>query len=353
MRTDLEYHSTRTYARHEAARNDATARTHVEDDERRFVTRKDHDGDLHPGDVASAATLDRGADTFVAEDPHLTEDRDDDAVTADLLDQHGRAEAALGHFALARALHERAIAIRRHHFGEADPRRVQSLTFLGTLALRENKLGQAQWLYDQAHAAALKLHGPDHPATAMTLNNLGVLARRRRDPARASDHYEEALARKLAAHGWDHPSVATTLVNLGNLTRATGDYKAAVHYYARACEIFEAHEGELSRGLATALVGMGRVHLSMGITTTAVWMLERALHIREAHHVTPSQLAGVRFLLATAMEFNNPARARDLVVATLASYGSAEHPDPRNIASMHAWLARFDKKHSAAGQPAA
>lgn len=378
MHTDLEHRTTRTYAR-AGSRNHATAGTYLDTEARRTTRRhadavdaaaeeedplQEHTVHVAPADAFDpAAAVDAAeedplqehvvhvapADAFdpnpapqKPEDPHPTPG---DLATADLLDQHGKAEAALGHYALARALHERAIAMRRH-YRDADPRRIQSLTFLATLALREHNLDEAQRLFDQAHAEALQLHGSDHPATARTLNNLGVLARRRRDPIRAADHYEDALAVKLAAHGWDHPSVASTLVNLGNLTRASGDLKAALHYFARACETFESREGPRSRGLATALVGMGRVHLQMGIHTSASFMLERALLIRESLHVTPAQLAGVRFLLATALEYDEPARARELVASGLQSYlDAAEHPDPRHIESMRAWLTRFDRKH--------
>src|SRR5687768_7685288 len=53
---------------------------------------------------------------------------------ADIFDQHGREEAARGHFNASRVLHERAIEIRRQWLGEADPKMSQSFTWLGTLA---------------------------------------------------------------------------------------------------------------------------------------------------------------------------------------------------------------------------
>lgn len=336
MDIDLEHRATRSFDRTASPRNVSTTRSHVGAAARRPTRSFDH---LDSGHDSPANTTTREhAEPRLPDEPGL----------ADLLDQQGRTEAALGRYASARTLHERALVLRRRVHGDADPRRIQTLTYLGTLALRENDLEQAQLLYDRAHTASLQQYGPDHPCTAKVVNNLGVLARRRRDPIRASDHLDDALARKLVAHGWQHASVATTLVNLGNLTRASGDLKAALHYYARACEIFEAVADPHNPGLAAALLGMGRVHMSMGIHTSASCMFERALHIRESLPVTPAQLAGVRFLLATALEPHDPTRARALVASTLEEYStSSPHPDPRHLETLRAWLARFDRTHKA------
>jgi len=275
---------------------------------------------------------------------------DDPAVAAlaqaNIFDSHGREEAARGHFNASRVLHERAIEIRRQWLGAADPQMSQSFTWLGTLAIREGRLDEAQWLCEQARTAAEKLRGPAHPRVAAALNNLGVLARMRGDLTRAADYYEQALAIKLDSLGWDHPSVGATLANLGNLARESGDLRTALCYFARAREILEDTEGGTSPTLATVLVGMGRVHLQFGACETARWVLERALRIREAAHVTPSQLAAARLLLGTALLDSHPEDARELVVVALREYETSVQPRQGNITAMEDWLRGYDRGHA-------
>lgn len=358
MDTDLELRPTRTFDLASYRRETTERYTLVDDPHHAWSTTRRFDRAAHesaasglPPYVASNDASDRPASDLSQEDPHPIivhavdpDEARETAAAADYFDHRGRLESESGRLDVARALHERALVLRRGVFGEADPRLLQSFTLLGAIALRDCRLDQAQWLFDQAHAVALKRHGPDHPHTAMTLNNLGVLARRRHNADKAATHLMEALAIKLAAHGNDHLNVASTLVNLGNLARARRDPRVALHCFSRACLIFDAHAPD-SPGHASALVGLARVHLNKGYEHYAVQMLERALAVRERHPVTPAQLAGVRLLLASAVEPHDPARARRLVAASLVTYETSDHPDPRHLEAMRAWLARFDHNH--------
>ena len=238
---------------------------------------------------------------------------------AEAFDEQGRLECSRGRYSAARAMHERALEIRRGVFGEADPLMARSLTLLGNLSLTEDRLDEAEWLYTQAYRAATKRHD-HHPAAAVVLHNLGVLARRRGDLGAALCLYEHALTIKQDCLGVDHPSVAATMANLGNLKRLQGDLRASMVYYGRAREIYEATEGGVSHGLASTLVGMGRVHLDLGVAESAVFMFERALRIREAMHVSPAQLAGCRYLLAVALGTSRAAEACALLVTALREY---------------------------------
>lgn len=245
---------------------------------------------------------------------------------ADILDRRAVDETAHGHLVAARALHEQAVEIRRRVFGEADPRLAQSFTWIGNLALRENRLEEAWWLHEQARRVVEKIHGPEDLRLAIPLHNLGVTARSLGDLVQASDLYDQALAIKLQHLGWMHTSVATTLTNLGNLSRLCGDRKAALCYYARARDIFEKTLGGVNPGLASVLVGIGRVHLEYGAHISAIFMFERAVRIREAIEVTPTQLAGARLLLATALKSSRPAEAREVLQRAIADYARSEAP---------------------------
>lgn len=311
-------------------------------------------GYVHAGenvDHCSASTTPETA-SFAAWKRHLTEERErahsrtdwaeDQAAFANELDEHGRAEAARGAHATARALIEKAVEIRRRLYGEQDPRLLQSFSWLGALALQQGDIEQAEWLYQQALATAERQVGAEHPRTATALHNLGLVALRRGDLERAADLYERALAIKLQ-HGWEHATVAATLVNLGNLARRQGDLGAALQYYARSREIYERTLGGTNPGLGTALMGMGRVYLQLGRAKEARFVLERALRIREALDVVPIQLAGVRMLLAQAIRTENPTQAQALATRALHDYETSPHPQAEHLTTLRAWVERLTR----------
>lgn len=264
---------------------------------------------------------------------------EEQAAFADELDAHGREEAARGAFIMARALHEKAVELRRHIFGEADPKLVHSLTWLGALSMMQGQVDEASWFFGQAHAIAVKMYGREHIRVAVTLNNLGLVARRQGDLDVASDRYEQALAVKLQALGWLHPSVATTLTNLGNLARLRSDLHVAMNYYARARDIYEKTEGGVSSGLASTLVNMARVYVLEGATDTAILALERAVRIREAIDVLPVQLAGARAMLARLLRPQWPVESRQLLRTALRDYEASPHANPDYTVALRSALA--------------
>ena len=283
-------------------------------------------GDKRTDEAPSAADAGASSDDNDAEPMRDSTPRirpsgiEEHAAFADELDAHGRDEAARGAFTMARALHEKAVELRRHLFGETDPKLVQSLTWLGALSLMQGQIDEASCLFSQAHAIAVKMYGREHLRVAVTLNNLGLIARRQGDLVVAAERYEQALAVKRQTVGWLHPSVAATLMSLGNLARIRGELHMAMTYYTQARDIYEKTEGGVSSGLAATLVSMARVYIRERATDAAIMALERAVRIREAIDVLPVHLAGARALLARLLRPQWPVEARRLMRSALRDY---------------------------------
>jgi tetratricopeptide (TPR) repeat protein len=273
---------------------------------------------------------------------------EEQAAFANELDEHGRAEADRGAYAMARALIEKAVEIRRRLYGERDPRRTRSLSWLGSLALKQGEIEQAQWLFQQALAAAEQQFGPDHPRTAVIVHYLGLVALKQGELDRASDLYDQALAIKLQHLGWEHTTVAATLTCLGNLAARQQNLVAAQQYYKRAQEIYELTLGATNTGLATALIGLGRVYLQLEQWHDARRVLERALRIREALGVHTLTLVGARVLLAQATRHDDPELAHALVSRALRDYESNPHAQPERVATLRLWVERFEQRRKAA-----
>ncbi len=263
---------------------------------------------------------------------------------ATFLDESARAEFAAGRYNEARAFIERAMVIRRGHYGEADPLLPDSFSALGVLSLHLDRLDQATWHFEQAIEV---LDQPGRQADlemASLYNNLGASARRRGDLLSAQSHYDSALSIKVDLLGWQHKSVALTLTNLGRLAEQLGDLESAAAHFAQAREIAEGTEGAVGPALAASLLGIGRVLLRRDDDVGARFAFERALRIREAIRSSPRQLASARFLLAIASEMSAPEEARALVALAIQEYRSASTLQPENLEAMYTWLAQHDAR---------
>jgi tetratricopeptide (TPR) repeat protein len=114
----------------------------------------------------------------------LAEDGADDAPPLDrVADDDARVAVVAGNLAVvlleqdetteARALFERALAIRRAVFGARDPAIAESLNNLAELERRTGHLQRARTLHEAALGVRREVLDEGHPDVAESLNNLG------------------------------------------------------------------------------------------------------------------------------------------------------------------------------------
>jgi tetratricopeptide (TPR) repeat protein len=196
---------------------------------------------------------------------------------------------------------------------------------------------QAQPLFERALAIREKSRGPDHPDTATSLNNLAGLRQDQGDLWGARKLYERALAIREKVLGPLHPGTATNLNNLARILQAQGDLAGARMLCERALSIHEAKLGPEHRNTATSLSNLARVLQALGDLTSARPLLERAMAIREKalgpdHPFTSRS----RYYLARLrLAEGAPSEALPLFEASLAAHEKvlgAEHPWTRNSA---------------------
>jgi tetratricopeptide (TPR) repeat protein len=129
---------------------------------------------------------------------------------------------AAGAHAEARALHERALAIRRQALGPDHPSVAVTLHNLATVHFTAGAYPEARALYERALAISEKALGKDHPDVATSLNNLGVVLEKTGADAEAREMYERALAIAEKALGPDHPDTARSRRNLADMLEEAG-----------------------------------------------------------------------------------------------------------------------------------
>ena len=146
---------------------------------------------------------------------------------------------ALGAYAAARSLSERALAICEKALGPDHPDTGMRLNNLALLLKAQGDFAAARPLSERALAINEKALGPDHPDTATTLGNLAGLLHDQSESASARPLYERALAIRENALGPHHPTSATSLNSLALLLQAQGEVAAARPLYERALAIRE------------------------------------------------------------------------------------------------------------------
>jgi tetratricopeptide (TPR) repeat protein len=213
-------------------------------------------------------------------------------------------EAALGAYAQARKLSERALEIREAKSGPEHPDTAQSLDNLARLLQAQGDLAGARPLFDRALRIYERTLGPEHRQTATSLNNLAVLLQEQGDLAAARPLYERALAIRERNFGPEHPSTATSLNDLARLHQAQGDLVGALSLMERALNIREKVLGLEHPDTATSLNDLARLHYDLGDFAGAETQFTRALAIYE-------KILGPEHPY-TATTLNNLARVRQM-----------------------------------------
>ena len=192
--------------------------------------------------------------------------------------------ASQGDLHAARALYERAVAMREEILGAGHPGTAASLSHLAGTLHRLGDHGAARPLYERVLATYEDALGPDHPNTATALHNLAGLLKDLGDYGSARPLQERALATFERVLGPDHPLTARGLDHLAGLHEALGDYGAARPLYERALATCERVLGPDHPGTAASLNNLALLLQAQGDLGAARPLAERALSIREAAH---------------------------------------------------------------------
>jgi eukaryotic-like serine/threonine-protein kinase len=207
--------------------------------------------------------------------------RADDLAVARLLNGLAAVDDAKGAYGEARALYERALAIRENTFGPDHPHVAMSLNNLATVHQQTGAYDEAKALYGRAIDILEEGIGHDHPHVATILANLGRVYEHTGEYDDAKVLQERALVIQEKALGPDHPKVAMSLTNLANAHFAKGGYDEAKALQERALAIREKTLGPDHPHVAESLHNLANVHQETGAYEEAQARYERALSILE------------------------------------------------------------------------
>jgi tetratricopeptide (TPR) repeat protein len=248
---------------------------------------------------------------------------------------------ALGAFAQARPLYERALSLRERRLGPDHPDTAETLNNFALSQREEGNLDAARPLLERALAINERIFGPEHAATATSVNNLALLLRDQGDLAAARPLFERALAGVEQSFGADHPATAASLGNLALLLKDEGDLAAARALFERALAIDEKALGADHPDTANDLANLALLLKQSGDLAAARALYERALAINDKAlgPTHPHTAANVLAVAKLHHQEGDLAAARGLFERALAVLETARGGDHRDTADCLASLA--------------
>ena len=149
----------------------------------------------------------------------------------------------------ARALLERALAIKEKAFGQFHPSVALTLTSLATINRKLGRTQDVRPLYERALAIREKVFGSGHPDVADTLDRLGEFLQEVGDYSSARSTYERVLAITENVHGPDHPHVGVVRQHLAEVLASSGDTANALAMALEAERVGREHLRVIGRTL--------------------------------------------------------------------------------------------------------
>ncbi|HYP07421.1 MAG TPA: CHAT domain-containing protein [Bryobacteraceae bacterium] len=264
------------------------------------------------------------------------------AVSAQLMGVLATAKAESGHFAEARSLYHRILAVLRAapkpdplaiatelfslanleqvlgdfhnslgHAGEAlaareefegkeSARTASIYSLLGRVNGMLGNLKQGRALGETAVAVARRTSGSAHPRTVYALSDLGETLFRLADYEAALASFSEARAGQTKLFGSGHVRTAQTIHNLGLTERALGRHAEAVRNFEEAIRIWSDSFGPDYPLLAEPLAGRAASLVAMGRRIEAIGPALNAARIRRVSLSSVTMTAAEREALVYA-----------------------------------------------------
>ncbi len=194
-----------------------------------------------------------------------------------------------------------AITLTEAAFGENETLIAKTSANLGAVYRRKGELDRALAAYRRAASIFEANFGPRHPLMATLANNTGVLLQTMEDSDGAEASYRQVIALGGSSIAASSPTLGHANNNLGEVLFERGEIEAAAEHFGAAIEIWETALGEEHPLLAHPLTGLGKALVREGHTDEGVDLLRRALDLRERGEVSIAEIEEVREELEQAL----------------------------------------------------
>lgn len=262
----------------------------------------------------------------------------DHPAVATTLDRLGAVAHNAGDFATAREYHSQALDVLRAVFGPGHIRLASTSVNLANVLSSAGDPEAALELYAQVLDLYTAEHGAEHPWIGITWINIGAARLQLSDFQGALEAFGIALTNVEAAHGSEHPLVGQVLSDQGEVLNELGRLVEAERLQRRALEIQLRSYGPDHPQIGHTLTSLGRSVLGQGRSREAAAHLERALELWRDSDTDPAHLAWARWLLAQAVESQDPERATQLARDAEGALSAAAGDHREILDQIRVWL---------------
>ncbi|HEX6057650.1 MAG TPA: serine/threonine-protein kinase [Gemmatimonadaceae bacterium] len=201
-------------------------------------------------------------------------------VTAESMSHLASLLAARGQYAAAESLYRQALDAQRAVLGGEHRQIARTLHDLAIQLQLQGRLAESAALYAEVRAMQRRVFDADHPEIAAVTSSLGLLRFQADDLDEAESLQRDALQMRRRLLGGEHPDVAMSLGLLGAVLRRKGDVVAAESLYRQAISIGRRTLGDGHPDLAHHLNGLALVMRSAGRYAAADSLYRRVLEDR-------------------------------------------------------------------------
>ncbi len=181
----------------------------------------------------------------------------------------------MGEYHEAKSLLDEALNVAGKIGKKWSQEHAQTLSDLGRLMYRQDRLPEAEEYYRQALQMLELILPADHEALSIPLSSLACVLDDRGKKEESEQLHRRALANDLRAFGPDHPRVATRNHNLACLLKSMGRLAEARDSLVNTLEIDKKTKGIRSRETATDLVTIADLSVAMDdYQDAAKWIME-------------------------------------------------------------------------------
>jgi tetratricopeptide (TPR) repeat protein len=174
---------------------------------------------------------------------------------------------ALGDLQGAHDLHEQTLKARKRFLGEDDHDTLRSMHSLAVTHRQRGNPEAARQLFEQTLKAHRQVLGDDHRDTLRTMNDLAETHRNLGNLRGALELFEQILNARRRVLGDDHPETFWTMNGLGEIRRALGDLQGALSLHEQTVAGYQKllrddHPDTLVavNSLAVTLQSLGNLH---------------------------------------------------------------------------------------------
>ncbi|WP_197288168.1 FxSxx-COOH system tetratricopeptide repeat protein [Nocardia sp. NRRL S-836] len=302
------------------------------------------------GRYAEALAVDERAHAVAQE--HLGDEAENTLILANMVAQDVR---ALGEFGKAWRLSNNAYVIAKDSFGEEHDLTLAAAENLG-IALRlvgnfplARDIDQATW------ERRTRLLGDDHRFTLATLNNLCLDIRECGEYVEARDVLEPAVAKHRRLLGDDHPDTLQALKNLAVTRRKAGDHISALHLAEEVLQRYTKRYGENYPGSLAASMNLSVELRQTGSLAEARDLGERVLRaytdtVGDHHPYGSAAKTNLAVTLRLLGDVDGASALNEDAFVSMRDALGDDHPFTlvcaTNRASDHAASGDFDRAHA-------